>query len=273
MDIFKKHKNKILILIFLISMVCGWCVSCSMRAYYEPKWEKEDISAILEKETFEESDYEFLFRQTGLSEIAVKDLIEKGKKAEILDFAEQYFKKPEYNQEYLFFPLVACEVKTDEPLMIAPLKRGDVLVSLTTHTLGYRHGHSAIVVNGETGQIIEHLVLGEVSDYSYVDYWKNYLTFAVLRYKDSEIAEKAVSYAEENLIGIPYNPLAGIIKKDKSDEEKISSSNCSHLVWQAFYKAGADIDGNGGKFVLPGDFLECEDFEIVQIYGIEVSEF
>ena len=267
-----KHKTKILILLFIISLVCGWCFSCSMNAYYQPEWEKEDISDILEKDTFEEKDYELLFRQTGLSEIAVKDLEKNGRKAEISEFAEQYFKKPEYNKEFLFFPIVACETKTDEPLKIAPLKRGDVLVALSTHTLGYRHGHSAIVTDGETGKIIEHLVLGEVSDYSYVDYWKNYLTFAVLRYKDSEIAEKAVKYAEENLVGIPYNPLAGVIKKDKSKEDRVASSHCSHLVWQAYRGAGADIDGNGGRFVLPADFLECKDFEIVQLYGIKVKE-
>lgn len=257
---------------FIVSAVCGWCVSCEINTYYAPEWEKEDISSILEKEDFEDLDYEILFRQTGLSEIAVKDLKEDGKKAEILDFAEQYFKKPSYKKEFLFFPIVSCETKTDKPLKIAPLKRGDVLVSLSTHSLGYRHGHSAIVVNGEKGKIIEHMVLGEVSSYSYVDYWKNYLNLAVLRYKDSEIAEKAATYAEENLLGIPYNPLAGVIKKDKTKENKISSSHCSHLVWQAYCGAGADIDGNGGKFVLPGDFLRCKDFEIVQIYGIKVRE-
>ena len=144
-----KHKTKILILLFIISLVCGWSVSCSMNAYYQPEWEKEDISDILEKDTFDERDYELLFRQTGLSEIAVKDLEKNGRKAEISEFAEQYFKKPEYKQEFLFFPIVACETKTDEPLKIAPLKRGDVLVALSTHTLGYRHGHSAIVTDGK----------------------------------------------------------------------------------------------------------------------------
>ena len=272
MNILMKHKTKILILIFLISLLCGWCVSCEKNTYYSPKWEKEDISAILEKEKFDESDYEILLRQTGLSESAVKDLAENGRKEEILDFAEQYFEKPEYEKEFLFFPIVACETKTDKPLKIAPLKRGDVLVSLSTHSLGFRHGHSAIVIDGEKEKIIEHRVLGEVSTYSYAHYWKNCLTFAVLRYKDSEIAEKAAAYAEENLVGVSYNPLAGVIKKDKSKEDKISSSHCSHLVWQSYCGAGAEIDGNGGRFVFPGDFLRCEDFEIVQIYGIEVSK-
>lgn len=265
----KKFKKKIVILLFFVAVVVWWCVSCSMTAYYVPEWDKADISSAIEKDGFSEEDYEFLFRQTGLSKSAVDDLTETGRKEELYDFADQYFEKVEYERDFLFFPIVACEVKKGEPVKVAPLKRGDVLVSLTTHTLGFRHGHSAIVTNGKTGEIIEHMVLGEVSAYSYINGWLDYTTLAVLRYKDSEIAEKAATFAEENLVGVPYNPLAGVIKKDKSGEENISSSHCSHLVWQAFCGAGADIDGNGGKFVFPGDFLKCDDFEIVQIYGIK----
>lgn len=266
----KLTKNKkILIIVIGIIAISLWCVSCMRSAYYAPKWEKRDISSVIKKEEKTKEDYEFLFSQTGLGKSAIDELLEKGKEEEIYKFYEQYFKECDYEREFLFFPIVAIEAKTGAPLKIAPLKRGDVLVSLTTHSLGFRHGHAALVSNGETGKIIEHLVLGEVSSYSSIYGWNQYPTFALLRYKNAEIAEKAVDFAEEKLLGIPYNPLAGLIKKDKSGENPISSSHCSHLVWQSFYAAGADIDGNGGKLVMPGDFLKCKDFEIVQIYGIK----
>ena len=262
-----KHKKKILILLIFIIFLIWWCVSCSMTAYYEPEWKKEDISKVIEKDKLSEKDYSFLFKQTGLSKLAIDDLMNSGEKEKIKVFAEQYFEKPDYEKEYLFFPIVAYE-KNNNAIEFAPLKRGDIVVSLSTNTLGLRHGHAAIVVNGETGRIIEHMVLGEVSTYSYMFAWKHYSNVAVLRHKNREIAEKAAKYAENHLVGIPYNPLAGIIKKDKSDEKNISSSHCSHLVWQAFYAVGEDIDGDGGPIAFPADFLECDELELVQIYGI-----
>lgn len=249
-------------------MIAVHCVSCSMSVFYVPKEKRQDISEMVKKGSFEKSDYSFLEKQTGLSEEGIQRLAEEERLGELPEFSEQYFEMPDYEREFMFFPIVITDRRLGE-LKTVPLKRGDVLVSLSTHTLGFRHGHAAIVSDGERGEIIEHMVLGELSDYSSIRTWKGYTNFAVLRYKDSRIAEEAVKFAEENLIGVPYNPLAGIIKKDKAKEKKISSSHCSHLVWQAFYAAGADIDGNGGRLVLPEDFLKCKDFETVQICGIK----
>ncbi len=266
MNRFMKNKKIILILIFVL-LVALWCVSCTRGAYFAPDWEKEDISALLQKEKFSERDYDFLRAQTGLSKSGIDSLIEDGRKEEIYDFQEQYFAPCEYEMEYLFAPIVAYERKT-EPLKTVPLEKGDVLVSLTTHSLGFRHGHAGLVMDEKRGTTLEHMVIGELSSYSNVSTWGVYPTFAVLRYKDKEVAERAVEYAKEKLVGVPYNPLAGVIDKDKSDDEEINWSHCSHLVWQAFYGAGADIDGNGGRVVLPKDFLKCPDFEIVQLYGL-----
>lgn len=268
MKLIKKHKKKIIIFL-IIAVICAHCISCQMRGYYKPEWAKKDISAALSKEHKTKSDYEFLFAQTGLGKSAVDDLISEGKTEEIYEFSKQYFNGCEYEGEFIFFPVVTAEQKKGALTRIAPLRRGDVLVSLSTYALGFRHGHAGMVLNGETGLTLEHMVLGSVSKTGRVYSWRSYPTLAVLRYKDAEIAEKAADYAEEKLLGIDYNPLAGIIKKDKSDENPVSSSQCSHLVWQAYKAVGADIDGNGGRLVLPGDLLSCEDFEIVQIYGLK----
>ncbi len=268
MKIFKKNKKKIIIL-GIIVFIAFYIASCKMGGYYAPTWGKQDISATLDKENKTKEDYAFLYSQTGLGKSAIDTLLKEGKKAEIEEISRQYFEEAEYETEIMFFPIVMTEQKKGAPLKVAPLERGDVLVSLTTYTLGFRHGHAGMVLNGETGEILEHLVLGETSKTGKVYGFRSYPTFAVLRYKDKAVAEAAADYAEENLVGIPYNPLAGIIKKDKSDEKPISSSQCSHLAWQAYKAAGADIDGNGGVLVLPKDFLKCRDFEIVQIYGIK----
>ncbi|MBQ2890308.1 MAG: hypothetical protein IJE44_01515 [Clostridia bacterium] len=267
MNRFMKNKKIILILIFVLLVVL-WCVSCGRGAYFEPEWEKEDISALLQKEELSEGDYSFLRSQTGLSKRGIDSLIESGQKEEIYEFQEQYFAPCEYEMEYLFAPIVAYEHKAGERLKKVPLEKGDVLVSLTTHSLGFRHGHAGLVLDEKRGTTLEHMVIGELSSYSNVSTWGIYPTFAVLRHKDKEVAERAVEYAKEKLVGVPYNPLAGIIDKDKSDEEEINHSHCSHLVWQAYFAVGADIDGNGGRMVLPKDFLKCPDFEIVQLYGI-----
>ncbi|MBR2916522.1 MAG: hypothetical protein IKC07_02830, partial [Clostridia bacterium] len=265
---FKKNKKILLILIFAL-LISFWCASCERNAYFEPEWERKDISALLEKEKLNEKDYALLRTQTGLSKSGIDSLIKSGRKEEIYDFQEQYFAPCEYEREFLFVPIVAYEHKTGEGVKTVPLEKGDVLVSLTTHSLGFRHGHAGLVLDEETGKTLEHMVIGELSGYSNAKTWDIYPTFAVLRHKDNAVAEKAAEYAKEHLVGVAYNPLAGIIKKDKSVEEEISSSHCSHLVWQAYFAVGEDIDGNGGRVVLPKDFLECEDFEIAQIYGIE----
>lgn len=265
------YKKRVIIFL-IIAAIAVWCGSCRMRGYYSPKWEKKDILAVLDKKELGKADYDFLFSQTGLGKSAVDELISSGRGEELYGFAEQYFEKPEYDESFMFFPIVITEQKEDFT-EIAPLHKGDVLVSLTTHTLGFRHGHAGIVINGETGKTLEHMVLGQPSQFSNVSGWRGYPTFAVLRYKDSEIAAAAADYAEKNLTGLVYNPLAGIIKKDKSDENPLSWSHCSHLVWQAYFAAGADIDGNGGQIVLPKDILSCPDMEIVQIYGINPEKY
>ena len=268
MNILKKHKKKIIV-ILIITAISARCISCELNARFAPDWKRQDISETLEKESLNEKDYTFLFSQTGLGKDAIDDLIKSGNKAKIYDFSEQYFEKPEYKKDFMLFPFIATEQKTDSLTEIAPLRDGDILISLTTYTMGYRHGHAGIVVNGKTGRTVEHTVFGERSDYGNADTWREYTTFAVLRYKDSDIAKKAAEYAEEKLIGIFYTPLAGFFKKDKQDENPVSSSMCSHLVWQAYIAVGADIDGDGGNLVMPSDFLKCPDLEIVQIYGID----
>ncbi len=267
MRVLRKYK-KLIIVFAIIFVIASHVISCRVRDYYLPDWERQDISAVLDKENKTKKDYDFLFSQTGLGKSAIDDILMQDGKDEILEFSQQYFEKAEYERRMTFFPIVMSEQK-ESMTKIAPLKRGDVLVSLSTHAAGFRHGHAGMVLNGDTGEIIEHFVLGETSKRSRIYSFKYYPTLAVLRYKDEKVALAAAEYAEKNLIGIDYNPLAGIIKKDKSDENPVSSSQCSHLVWQAYKAVGVDVDGNGGILILPGDFLKCKDFEIIQIYGIK----
>ncbi len=263
-----RNNKKTIIIFGIILLAVIYIVSCKRGEYYAPKGKRQDIAYLLDKEKLNKEEYEILFSQTGLGKSAIDEMLEKGEREKILVFSRQYFEKAEYERKFLFFPLVITEEK-GIATAIAPLKRGDVLISLSTHTLGFRHGHAGMVLNGKTGETVEHFLIGDTSKKGKIYNFSYYPTLAVLRYKDKEIAQKAADYAEKNLIGIKYNPLAGIIKKDKQDENPVSSSHCSHLIWQAYKAAGADIDGNGGILVLPKDFLRCDDFEIVQIYGIK----
>ena len=87
------------------------------------------------------------------------------------------------------------------------------------------------------------------------------------------VAEKAAEYAKEHLVGVDYNILSGVLKKDKSDEEVPKSSHCSHIVWQAYKAAGVDIDQTGGMFVTPFNVALSDKLQVVQLYGLNPRKY
>ena len=91
----------------------------------------------------------------------------------------------------------------------------------------------------------------------------------VFRIKD-EIAngqkiEEIVDYAANNLVGIPYEGLAGLV----TDKNKIDKTQCAHIIWYAFKQFGIDLDCNGGLLVTPYDIANSECVELVQVFGFD----
>ena len=153
--------------------------------------------------------------------------------------------------------------------MLPPLKAGDILVTKSTKTLMYRHGHAALVLDPEKGETMEALMLGEPSAILDVDNWRSYPTLLVLRPKnlDKETVDGLIRFAREQLLDVPYSLLTGMLQKDKSSMEQIDRTHCAHLVWQAYRQAGMDIDADGGWLVTPHDIADSTAFSVVFSHG------
>lgn len=207
--------------------------------------------------------------KTGLSPFVIKKYIDADNYGFIEYMKSLYNEIPDFEKKYICRPFTVTEKNKELKIPLANLQRGDILLTFNTHTLDWRHGHCAIVVDDIKRKILEHSSIGNVSVLADAYEWGTYPSFAVLRYPDAEIARNAAFYAEENLSGREYSIFAGLFGK-KEDAEK---SNCSHIVWLAYYYAGIDIDGNGGRIVTPEDILSCTSLKVVQLFGINSSQF
>lgn len=257
--IFKSRTFYILLIISLILFIRH--IICEKNSYYMPKYEFVKITA--------DSTDEEIFKYSGLSGKAAEEMDK-----ESLEFLNKlYFKKPKIKKNYILFPFTAEEKVQRRSTPIVPLKNGDILITFNTATLDWRHGHAAIVTDEKRGIMLEHMSIGNNSALSYASKWRKYPHFAVLRHPDEKLASSAAEYANKHLTDIPYSIFAGIVKKDKSDEEKIKSSHCSHIVWQAYKAVGEDIDQNGGIIVTPKDIAMSDKLRVVQIFGLNPEKY
>ncbi len=231
------------------------------------------LEKTVKNETLTTEEYEFILSQTGLGKSAFSELISQGEIEKIEKYREYFLKDKDYYcyREGVF----AChESITDNEgefinnLPFANLKNGDILVTLSIHSLGWRHGHAAIVTDAENGLCVQAVMVGEESSLGYVNTWKDFPMVALLRVKDGTdiSAEDVARYAEENLLGLPYSLFSGIVTGRNADKVPFATQ-CAHLVWYAYYHFGIDISPQGGRIITPMDFLKSETLEVVQIYG------
>ena len=222
-------------------------------------------------DTLTEKDYDLIFSQTGLGKPAVDVLTDNPEKIE--EYREYYLADKDYScvREGVF----AChEYITDtdgnaiQNPPFANLQNGDIIITLSIHSLGWRHGHAAIVVDAEKGTTAQAVMLGEKSAFGHIGDWRNFPLVAVLRLKNvsSEIIDEVVAFTEEKLIGIDYSLMSGIFSG--RDENTIpTTTHCAHYVWYAYKCFGIDIDSNGGRIVTPKEILNSDKLEVVQVYG------
>ena len=234
-----------------------------------------DWAVVYEKlengDTLTEKDYDLIFSQTGLGKPAVDVLTDNPEKIE--EYREYYLADKDYScvREGVF----AChEYITDtdgnaiQNPPFANLQNGDIIITLSIHSLGWRHGHAAIVVDAEKGTTAQAVMLGEKSAFGHIGDWRNFPLVAVLRPKNvsTEIVDEVVAFTEEKLIGIDYSLMSGIFSG--RDENTIpTTTHCAHYVWYAYKCFGIDIDSNGGRIVTPKEILNSDKLEVVQVYG------
>ena len=266
-------------LIFIISIILA--VSTRMvesEAHIAPDYLKIDITPITAKNFLSEDDYKILFYQTGLGKPAIDELraVSPHSAQRIIIFQENFFKDIKYVCEKNS-PISREESVVDDKgnytsgTEMAPLHNGYILITKSSHTYGWRNGHSAIIIDAVQGKTLESVVLGTNSSVQYIDKWTNYPNFMLFRLKNAsfelmdEISRSSLDYLND----IPYSFTVGIFCPKFGKSGDIGGTHCSHLVWQAFRFFGYDLDSDGGMIVTPKDIANSPHLEIVQVYGVD----
>lgn len=141
------------------------------------------------------------------------------------------------------------------------IQTGDILVSKSSHTLLFRHGHAGLVVDAEAGLVLEARGYGAPSMLLPLDEWDYFPTVKVLRLKDATepLIQEIVERAQSDYLDLQYNILA---RKSQS-----TSTQCSDIVWKVFNEFGYDLDSNGGTFVTPQDIANSPFLYEVESHG------
>ncbi len=288
----------ILVFFIILGIMAYLDRSTENQIHIYPDYQKREISEILSQAFNAEGElalsqeaYESMLYQTGLGKPAVDELLNDA--GSITPSVLLKFKQ---FQEDFFAPvkvlctkigIITFEEKTVDGtgndiigFNFAPLKIGDILINKSSHSTGWRHGHSAIVIDAENQKTMEAILLGYNSTIQSMEKWRSYPTFILLRLRedaisikgmtDGEGAYNAAMIAKKYEEDIPYGLLAGFINKAVKPDQ-LQETQCAHLVWYAYFNAGYDIDSDGGWLVTPNDISNSTLLEVVQIYGVDPS--
>ena len=269
----------------IIAALLGANLACEGSAHAAPSHAREDIAEVLQKERRTDEDTFRLYRQSGISARGFARLEQKYPKREdfvnaALAFQDAFFADYPPLHETIspitLRDLAASENGSPRYVPLVPLENGDILLSSSCHSFGWRHGHAALVVDAQSGSVIESVTVGVNSaiNYNGADWFRECAAFLLLRLKDEyrgqiDPAEVAVA-AVKTLNGIPYSLTVGIFEK-KDQGERPRATHCSHLVWQAYKNFGIDIDANGGAIVSSQDIANSGYFEVVQVFGFDAE--
>lgn len=267
----QKKKAKIGRIVCIISgivLVVYWMQT--FLAHSKPQFIPEYPKEMLTKA----SDYETIFLQTGLGSAAVDKLFIQGEFQTVLEIQTQFFKPPKAECT----PLLGWFTKEDRlaeasgPALV-DVQPGDILLTLSTHSLGFRHGHAGLVI--DENSVLECGVWGQNSALMSIEGWNTYSNYVVLRVKEEVLKRQAVAdYAKEHLQGVPYHLSAGFIgPKAAGTDEAYFGLQCAYLVWYAWNHFGYDLDADGGRLVLADDLLYSDYVEVVQVYVMDPRIF
>ena len=263
------------LLIFLLQSVFA-----HRTPQFFPDWEAQDLSAVLEQDRLQPGDYDLIFTQTGLAPAAVDELRSYGSGG--LDYIRQiqeaFFQPvPAECQELLPGRFTCEDILVDgegrdvEAAPLAPMLPGDIMVSFSTHSVGWRHGHAGLVLAPLQQVTLEAVQLGMNTYAPYATHWSKYSNFMILRVRDAdwETRVDTVRFAVEHLYDIPYSLLAGVFgPKEQRDPDRLTAQ-CAYLPWRAWLESGLDLDSDGGRIVTIADLAESRALEVVQVYGID----
>lgn len=236
------------------------------NGYFVPNYPKVTLT--------QDSDYETIFLQTGLGPSAVDRLLSTGNFQTILNAQTAFFDPPSADCT----PLLGWFTREDRlehsgtPLI--DLQPGDIVLTLSTHTAGWRHGHAGLVIDNNTS--LECIVLGTNSTLVDIEHWTSYSNYAVLRLKEitPELQQDVVAYSLDHLLDVPYRLLCGFIgTKAPNPDVPNFGLHCSYLVWYAWNHFGYDLDSDSGRLTTVYDLLYSDLLDVIQIYGIDPRQF
>ena len=270
-------KRIFLVLIGCVCVIALWTILSEGNAVTVPKGEKAPLEEILQKETLREEDYALLWEQTGLGRSTVDDLWQREDRTEQL-YREQnrFFHAPVYQcRELTGFVKVEVIGSRDDYYRLYDLRPGDVLLTKSTHTFGYRHGHSALYIGN--GELLEATEIGEPVSVTEAAYWGSYPAGIHLRLTEEAAAETGMSreeaglfvteYAKTNLLDDEYRLTAGLLNDGIEENE----TQCAHLIWAAFQSVGIDVSSRDFP-VTPHSLLESGKFEVIRCWGFDPEE-
>ena len=163
------------------------------------------------------SDYQLLFQQTGLGPSAIADLQkEEDFSRQLLRYQGLLFSGTGSDLRRVFFPVWQEWLITpeEEPLqfLLAPCQAGDILLTRSTHCLGWRMGHAGLVVDPARGLVLESSGLGFPFCFGGIKPLAGLSSFILLRLKDRSKEERAAvaAFAQANLLDVPYRLTAGL---------------------------------------------------------------
>ena len=254
-----------------------------LRARHVPQYSMADLGEYVEKEELNEDDYSTVFLQTGLGkegfdQLRAFTLSSRQMEGKLQELQKGIFEPGELNCRKI--GIITHEERMEEPwttntkIIYGMLRDGDVLLSYSTHSLGWRHGHAGIVVDAENGKVLEAAIWGENSELRNARHWLTYPTFIHLRLKEEYqtpgYETLLTEYSMENLHDIPYGLVSSLWMKMQNEVE---NTQCAYEVWQAYQQLGLDIDSDGTFLVTPQDIAGSEYFQVVQAYGVDLQFF
>lgn len=161
---------------------------------------------------------------------------------------------------------ITCEERIDAAArQLSDLQPGDLLVTFSTHTLGWRHGHAALVIDSDT--VLEAAMPGTVSGFSSSDSWTTYASLLHLRVRGiSDQQQKAVAdFAAAHLSGLPYGFFCGLGREKAPSAPR--SLQCAYLPWFAWQAQGTDLDSDGGRLVTVLDLAGSPQLDVLHSWG------
>lgn len=274
----------VLLAVFLLNLFLQNVWAHRQERFF-PDYDPVDLSPLWEQESLSSSDYDLILTQTGLARPAVDALLSLGQEgiAQIEETQDRFFTPQEEECMTLIGGRFTCEDRLVDgegsrafSVPLAPLEKGDIIVTFSTHTFGWRHGHAGLVVqDGEEPITLEAVMMFSDSSQSYAWHWETYSNFMVLRVRDAdEQTRQAVAeFALEHLDQIPYRLTSGIFGPKAPEAESDLGAQCAYLPWYAWQAFGYDLDSDGGKIVTVLDLAQSPLVEVVQVYGIDPSLF